>query len=108
MPRARRNKVVSLTKTSKQTKSDKEAFADKVREAANAFPYAWLFTIGNQRNAYIKEVRQLWEGSRIFYGKLGVIRYALGSEAQDELRPGISALSNVRILNSVMPDDAGH
>lgn len=96
MPRARRNKLVSLTQTKKKSMADKESFADTVRETANRFNYAWLFSIGNSRNAYIKDVRLLWEGSRIFFGKLGVIRVALGMDEQSELRPGLSALSNVR------------
>ncbi|KDN45443.1 hypothetical protein K437DRAFT_235803 [Tilletiaria anomala UBC 951] len=94
MPRARRNKVVTLTKTAKKTRADKESLIDKVRDAAQQYSFVWLFGIGNMRNAYLKEVRQLWEGSRLFFGKLGIMRKALGTEEGDEIRTGISALSN--------------
>jgi mRNA turnover protein 4 len=94
MPRARRNKVVSLTKTNKKTRVDKESLMDKVREAAQQYSFVWLFSIGNMRNAYLKEVRQLWDGSRLFYGKLGVIKKALGTQEEDEARPGLSGIAN--------------
>ncbi len=94
MPRARRNKVISLTKTAKKTRADKESMLDKVREAAQQYSFVWLFSIGNMRNSCLKEVRQLWEGSRLFYGKLGVLRKALGTAEEDEVRTGLSNISN--------------
>lgn len=93
MPRARRNKVVSLTRVNKKTRADKESLMDKVRDAAQEHNHVWLFSVGNMRNSYLKEVRQLWDGSRLFYGKLGVIRKALGTEPEDEVRTGISGIA---------------
>ncbi|PWN48527.1 hypothetical protein IE53DRAFT_347333 [Violaceomyces palustris] len=94
MPRAKRSKVISLTKTDKKTKEDKANHMEKVRLAARDAPYVWLFSIANMRNSYLKEVRSLWKGSQIFYGKLKVAARALGTTAEDEVRPGISAISN--------------
>ena len=108
MPRAKRAKVISLTKTEKKTKEDKSNLMDRVRDAAQEFPYAWLIAVGNMRNNYLKEVRDKWKGSKIFFGKLKVIAKALGTTEEEEIRTGISGIStrltgNVGILFTDSP-----
>ena len=93
MARTKRAKVVSLTQTKGKTREHKENFMEQVREAANQYNYVWVFAVSNMRNAYLNEVRKLWTGSRIFFGKLRVIAKALGETREDELRPGLGALS---------------
>ncbi|EPQ28863.1 uncharacterized protein PFL1_03666 [Pseudozyma flocculosa PF-1] len=94
MPRARRSKVVSLTKTDKKTKDDKANLMEKVRDAAQQYPYVWLLAVGNMRNAYLKQVRDLWKGSKIFFGKHNVIAKALGTTEEEEIRTGISGIAS--------------
>lgn len=93
MPRARRAKVVSLTKTDKKTKQDKANLVDKVRDAAQEYPYVWILGQHSMRNNYLKEVRDLWKGSKIFFGKLKVLALALGMTEEEEVRTGISGIS---------------
>lgn len=45
------------------------------------------------RNNHLKEVRQLWKGSKIFFGKLKVLALALGMTEEEEVRTGISGIS---------------
>lgn len=93
MPRAKRSKVVSLTRTDKKTKEDKANLIDKVRDAAQEYPYVWILGHHSMRNNYLKEVRDLWKGSKIFFGKLKVLALALGMTEEEEVRTGISGIS---------------
>lgn len=93
MPRARRAKVISLTRTDKKTKEDKSRLIDKVRDAAQEYPYVWILGHHSMRNNYLKEVRDLWKGSKIFFGKLKVLALALGMTEEEEVRTGISGIS---------------
>ncbi|EST09933.1 Ribosomal protein L10/acidic P0 [Kalmanozyma brasiliensis GHG001] len=93
MPRAKRAKVVSLTRTDKKTKEDKANLIDKVRDAAQEYPYVWILGHHSMRNNYLKEVRDLWKGSKIFFGKLKVLALALGMTEEEEVRTGISGIS---------------
>lgn len=95
MPRAKRNKVVALTRVPKRNTRDRKAsHMDVVREAAQAHPTAVLFGCRNMRATHLHEVRSLWKhnGSHIFYGKNRVVARALGSTAEEEVRPGLSEL----------------
>ncbi|PWZ02706.1 hypothetical protein BCV70DRAFT_196954 [Testicularia cyperi] len=93
MPRARRQKVVSLTRTDKKTKEDKSNLIDRVRDAAQEFPYVWILGHHSMRNNHLKEVRGLWKGSKIFFGKLKVLALALGMTEEEEVRTGICGIS---------------
>lgn len=93
MARTKRAKVVSLTQTKAKTREHKENFVDSVREAANQHAYIWIFAVSNMRNTYLGEVRKLWAGSKIFFGKLRVIAKALGETPEEEIRPGLGKIS---------------
>ncbi len=93
MPRAKRSKVISLTRTDKKTKENKANLIDKVRDAAQEYPYVWILGHHSMRNNYLKEVRDLWKGSKIFFGKLKVLALALGMTEEEEVRTGISGIS---------------
>ncbi|WFD31729.1 mRNA turnover and ribosome assembly protein [Malassezia sp. CBS 17886] len=94
MARTKRAKVVSLTQTRAKTREHKESFFDTVRDAANQHAYVWVFSVSNMRNAYLNEVRRLWRGSRIFFGKLRVMAKALGETPEEEIRPGLAQIAH--------------
>lgn len=95
MPRAKRNKVISLTKTPKRnTRSAKSSHIDAIREAASAYPTIVVFYISNLRNVHLQEVRSLWkENSKVIFGKNKVVARALGLDQESEVRPGLSSLT---------------
>lgn len=108
MARTKRAKVVSLTQTKAKTREHKENIIENVREAANQYSYIWVFAVSNMRNAYLSEVRSLWKGSKIFFGKLRVIAKALGETPEEEIRPGIGKIAqrlrgNVGLLMTDSP-----
>lgn len=96
MAKTKRAKVVSLTRTRAKTRENKENLLDNVRDAAQRYSFVWVFAIENMRNTYLSEVRTLWEGSRLFFGKLRVIARALGESVEEEVRPGLGELTKVR------------
>ncbi|PKI83883.1 mRNA turnover and ribosome assembly protein [Malassezia vespertilionis] len=93
MAKAKRAKVVSLTRTKAKTREHKENLIGSVRDAANEYSYVWVFAISNMRNLYLDEARKLWTGSKMFFGKLRVIAKALGESESEEIRPRLAALS---------------
>lgn len=108
MARTKRAKVVSLTQTKAKTREHKENLMEAVRDAANQYNYVWVFAVSNMRNAYLGEVRKLWTGSKIFFGKLRVIAKALGETPEEEIRPGLGRIAqrlrgNVGVLMTDSP-----
>lgn len=95
MPRAKRNKVVSLTKTPKRnTRDSKASHIEAIRTAASEYPTIVVFYISNLRNTHLQEVRSLWkENSKVFFGKNKVVARALGIDAESEVREGLSKLT---------------
>ena len=65
MPRSKRDKVISLTKTGKKaTKESRAALIDEVRSLADSSDYVWLFSIEHFRNQHLQEIRKAWKPSR--------------------------------------------
>ena len=93
MARTKRAKVVSLTQTKAKTREHKENLIETIRESANQYAYVWIFAVSNMRNTYLGEVRKLWTGSKIFFGKLRVIAKALGETPEEEIRPGLGQIA---------------
>ncbi|CED82276.1 mrna turnover protein 4-like protein [Phaffia rhodozyma] len=94
MPKSKREKVVSLTKTDKKTKQHKSGLIEAVRESADEWTYCWLFNVGDMRNSHLKEVRAAWRGTgRLFFGRNKVMGKALGTTPEDEYKEGLSKVS---------------
>ena len=64
MPKSKRAKVVHLSKTDKKGKELSQKLFTNVREAADSYPYIFVFTVENMRNTYLKEVRTEFADSR--------------------------------------------
>lgn len=108
MARTKRSKVYALTQTKSKTREHKENFVDTVRDAVQKYNFVYVFAVSNMRSAYLDEVRKLWAGSKIFFGKLRVIAKALGETPAEEVRPGLGRIAehlrgNVGLLLSDSP-----
>lgn len=94
MPKAKRSKLVSLTKTMKRsTKEQKEALISSIRDALKDFSHVYVFAISNVRSRQMKDVRKQLHDSRIFMTKNKVMQKALGKEEKDEVEPGLSQVA---------------
>jgi len=96
MPRSKKSKLVSLTKTEKKsTKEHKGKFIEEVQSNAAKWKYSYVIHVGHMRNSSLKVVREQWKNTgRLFYGRTRVMAFALGTTADTECRAGIHALSS--------------
>lgn len=94
MPKSKRAQAISLTKTDKKTRQDKEKIGDDIRECVENFKYVWVFRVDNMRNTFLKTIRQDWKGSRILFGRTRVMQKALGKSAEEECAQNIHTLTN--------------
>jgi len=94
MPKSKRQTVVSLTKTDKKaTRESKKSTIDEIQTLLDTFPYLWVFETEQMRTQYLQDVRKRWQPDRIMMGKIGVMRKAVGTTAEDEYKPGCAQLS---------------
>lgn len=86
MPRSKRDKKISLTKTERKGLQWKQLFVDDVRNCVEKYPNIFLFSVQNMRNNLLKELRSEWKkDSRFIFGKNRVMQLALGkSEAEEK------------------------
>uniref|UniRef100_A0A2P2KT51 Uncharacterized protein n=1 Tax=Rhizophora mucronata TaxID=61149 RepID=A0A2P2KT51_RHIMU len=58
MPKSKRNRPVTLSKTKKKGREHKESIVNAVRQAAETYSSAYVFTFENMRNLKFKEFRE--------------------------------------------------
>lgn len=94
MPKSKRNRVVSLTKTTKKGIERKKTLVDNLREAASEHASVYVFRYADMRNERMKELREVLKGkARFFMGSNKVMQVALGREPSDECREEMHRLS---------------
>lgn len=93
MPKSKRARLVSLTKTVSKGKDQKKELMEKVRDACDLYNYIYIIEPQNMRNASLKDVRNHWKSSRFFFGKNKVMQLALGKTASDEHKENVSKLT---------------
>ncbi|KIJ54892.1 hypothetical protein M422DRAFT_24777 [Sphaerobolus stellatus SS14] len=94
MPKSKRSKLVSLTKTGKKGKENKEELLKNVQENTEKWDYVYIFRIGKMRSEHIQTVRKLWKGDgRFFFGKCAVMSKALGDKPETEHRQGLHKIA---------------
>jgi len=100
MPKSKRSKLVSLTKTQKKGREEKEILVEQIQKCVDKFEYIWVFNIDNMRNYYLKEVRNDLNTSRFFFGKNKIMAKALGNTPEDEYKQNLSKLAE-RLVGTV-------
>ncbi|CAN0838700.1 mRNA turnover protein 4 homolog [Linum grandiflorum] len=96
MPKSKRNRAVTLSKTKKKGREHKEVIVNAIRDAVEKYTSIYVFGFENMRNLKFKEFReQLKTSSRFFLGSNKVMQVALGRSVADELRPGIRKASKL-------------
>lgn len=94
MPKSKRAKVVSLTKTEKKGRAKKEALVQEIQENVDKWDYLWLFEVGQMRNTYLKDIRSDWKGTgRMFFGRVSVMALALGNSPEQEYKLGLNKIA---------------
>ncbi|KAG7199494.1 hypothetical protein KM043_014114 [Ampulex compressa] len=95
MPKSKRDKKISLTKTSKKGLVLKQQIVDDVRNCVEKYNQIFLISVQNMRNNKLKDLRIDWKDSRFFFGKNKVMALALGKSPEEEPAEGLHKLSNV-------------
>ncbi|KAL2513720.1 Ribosomal protein L10 family protein [Forsythia ovata] len=96
MPKSKRNRPVTLSKTKKKGREHKENVVNAIRESVEKYESVYVFTFENMRNLKFKEFRdQLKSSSRFFLGSNKVMQVALGRSVADEIRPGLHKISKL-------------
>ncbi|KAE9595100.1 hypothetical protein Lal_00041257 [Lupinus albus] len=96
MPKSKRNKQVTLSKTKKKGRDHKEAIVNSIKDASDKYNSVYVFSFENMRNQKLKEFReQLKSSSRFFLGSNKVMQVALGRTPSDEIKPGLYKLSKL-------------
>jgi len=95
MPKSKKNKVITLTKTKKKPKEKKDKLIDEIRECCEKFPRLYLLSIDNERNTYLQEVRKRIRPSRLIMAKNKVMQLSLGTSPESECADGVHKLSQM-------------
>ncbi|XP_072522081.1 mRNA turnover protein 4 homolog [Salminus brasiliensis] len=93
MPKSKRDKKVSLTKTVKKGLEAKQNLIEELRKCVDTYRYVFIFSVENMRNNKLKDIRAAWKHSRFFFGKNKVMMIALGKGPTDEYKDNLHRVS---------------
>ncbi|CAH3149398.1 unnamed protein product [Porites lobata] len=94
MPKSKRNRAVSLTKTKKKGLELKTGLVKEIQECVDNYAYIYVFSVENMRNSKLKEVRNEWKHSRFFFGKNKVMIIAIGRDREAEYKENLHKIAN--------------
>ncbi|KAG2378986.1 hypothetical protein C9374_007624 [Naegleria lovaniensis] len=90
MPKAKRDKIISLTKTKKRsTKEQKTKLIEEIRHAIEDHDHVYVLDFSNCRTNHVKEIRRDFMDSKLFMTKNKVMRVALGTSEENETEPNL-------------------
>ncbi|KAK4438265.1 turnover protein 4 [Sesamum alatum] len=96
MPKSKRDRPVTLSKTKKKGRVHKENVVNSIRDAVENYDSVYVFTFENMRNLKFKEFRErLKSSSRFFLGSNKVMQVALGRSVADEIGSGLHKISKL-------------
>ncbi|CAH0546873.1 unnamed protein product [Brassicogethes aeneus] len=93
MPKSKRDKKISLTKTDKKGLALKQKIAEDVKNCVEKFNSVYVFTYKNIRNDKMKEIREQWKPSKFFFGKIKILQIGLGRTEEEEVEEGLHKFS---------------
>ncbi|XP_037303753.2 mRNA turnover protein 4 homolog [Pungitius pungitius] len=93
MPKSKRDKKISLTKTAKKGLQSKQKLIEELRKCVDTYRNLFIFSVANMRNNKLKDIRTAWKHSRFFFGKNKVMAVALGKRETDEYKDNLHKVS---------------
>ncbi|XP_005183742.1 mRNA turnover protein 4 homolog [Musca domestica] len=94
MPRSKRDKKISLTKTDRKGLAWKQQIIEDIRRCVEKYPNIFVFQVQNMRNNLLKDLRQEWkQNSRFIFGKNRIMQIGLGRTKAEEVETDLSKLS---------------
>ncbi|XP_018580713.1 mRNA turnover protein 4 homolog [Scleropages formosus] len=101
MPKSKRDKKISLTKTAKKGLEAKQNLIEELRKCVDTYRNLFIFSVANMRNNKLKDIRTAWKHSRFFFGKNKVMMIALGKGPSDEYK------DNLHKVNKFLKGEVG-
>jgi len=93
MPRSKRDKKISLTKTAKHGMEWKKKMVTELRESAETYSSIYVFRVVGMTGSGLRQLRKAWRDSRLFLGKNKVMALALGKSPESEVLPNMHKIS---------------
>jgi len=93
MPKSKRNKQVSLTKTKKQGRAGKEALVQTIHDTLEKYDHVYVFSFDNMRTAALKDLRSTLKEDRLIIGKQTVMQIAVGRSPEEEPQENLHKVS---------------
>ncbi|XP_012691380.1 mRNA turnover protein 4 homolog [Clupea harengus] len=93
MPKSKRDKKISLTKTAKKGLESKQNLIEECRKCVDIYKNVFIFSVEHMRNNKLKDIRTAWKHSRFFFGKNKVMMIALGRGPADEYKDNLHKVS---------------
>ncbi|XP_020293426.1 mRNA turnover protein 4 homolog [Pseudomyrmex gracilis] len=94
MPRSKRDKKISLTRTNKKGLALKQQVIEDVKKCVYEYRRVFLISVQNTRNTKLLQLRSEWKDSKLVFGKLRIIALGLGCSKETEVADGIHKLAN--------------
>jgi len=93
MPKSKRDKKISLTRTKARPLETKQHLIEDIRNCVKEYARIFVLSTENLRNSKLKDVRNDWKHSRFFFGKNRVMALALGRTESDECQDYVHKIS---------------
>uniref|UniRef100_A0A4W5RSQ0 Ribosome assembly factor mrt4 n=1 Tax=Hucho hucho TaxID=62062 RepID=A0A4W5RSQ0_9TELE len=106
MPKSKRDKKISLTKTAKKGLETKQNLIEELRKCVDIYKHLFIFSVANMRNNKLKDIRTAWKHSRwfdneviflfsfrFFFGKNKVMMIAIGKGPTSEYKDNLHKVS---------------
>jgi len=94
MPKSKRDRTISLTATKKKGLEFKQNLITEIRECLDSYENFFVISMFNQRNIFLKDLRQKWSDSKFLFGKNKVIALALGKGPESEYKENLHQISS--------------
>lgn len=107
MPKSKRDKKVSLTKTDRKGLSNKQQIIEDIQQCREKYDNIFLFSVQNMRNSKLKDVRTEWKNSRFFFGKNRVMQLGLKLVSDDETEESTKLEQGMERLRDQMMGQCG-
>mmetsp|Transcript_13880 Transcript_13880/g.16106 ORF Transcript_13880/g.16106 Transcript_13880/m.16106 type:complete len:245 (-) Transcript_13880:788-1522(-) len=94
MPKSKRAKVISLTKTKSAGRAGKAVNIERIQKSCDDYATIYLYSCANLRTNRLKELRsEMKDDSQFYMGKNTLAKVAFGHSKETSYLPGLDKLS---------------
>ncbi|KAK7084773.1 mRNA turnover 4 [Halocaridina rubra] len=94
MPKSKRDKKISLTRTQKKGLEFKQNLVGVIRDCIDKYARIFVFRAHHMQTNNLKDMRLEWSHSRFFFGKNKVMALALGRTPKEEVNDNLHKVAS--------------